>query len=272
MHSRLVPFRVVFSLLLVPLLLLISCGQTPSSAGPALTPTTAVDTYRTPIAFPTTPPKRIISFAASISEILGALHLEGRVVAVDYDTNYPANLASLPKVSDANLKFNVEQIVSLQPDLILSYGGETQQYDAQLKNLGLHVVDLPASNFTQSLQQILLIGRLTFTQDVAKSLVDRLQKQIDQVKTAVKGLSPPKVMIELDDSSPGKPFVFGGGSFGDELLQDARATNIFHASTSNGGYPQVSDEAVIAANPQFILVTEPPQYGGGVSSVYKRVH
>ena len=49
------------------------------------------------------------------------------MVAVDYNTNYPADFATLPKVSNANGDYNVEQIVSLKPDLILSYGGETKQ-------------------------------------------------------------------------------------------------------------------------------------------------
>jgi iron complex transport system substrate-binding protein len=78
------------------------------------------------------------------------------------------------------------------------------------------------------------------------------------------------VLLEVDDSTPGKPYVFGGGSFGDELLQDAHAINIFHANSSNGGYPQVTDEAIIAANPQFIILTEDPRYGGDVALVYKR--
>ena len=38
------------------------------------------------------------------SEMLGALHLDSKVVGVDYYTNYPADLTSLPKVSDANGK------------------------------------------------------------------------------------------------------------------------------------------------------------------------
>src|SRR5258708_22947584 len=169
-------------------------------------------------------------------------------------------MTSLPKVSDANGKYNVEQIVALKPDLVLSYGGETKQYDLQLKNLGLHVVDLPLSNFSQSLQQIVLIGRLTFTENTASALVNQLQQQIHQIETAVTGTTAPKVLLEVDDSTPGKPFVFGGGSFGDELLQDVHGINIFHGNTSNGGYPQVTDEAIIAANPQFGLLTPEPAY------------
>ena len=261
----------IFLTVLCSLMLLVAaCGQQ-TTARPA-TPTAVPDFYGTPIAFPSTPPQRIVSLIPSISENLAALGLTKRIVAVDYYTNFPAELVSLPKISDANGKYNTEQIVSLKPDLVLSYGGETKQYDGQLAGLGLHVVDLPIANFSQSLQQILLLGRLTFTQDAATKLVNQLQQQIDQVKAAVAGTTAPKVMIELDDSTPGKPFVFGGGSFGDDLLQDANAVNIFHADTSGQGYPQVTDEAVIAANPQYIVLTEDPRFGGDAASVSKRAN
>ena len=223
-----------------------------------------------PISYPTSAPQRIVSLTPNISEILGALHLEGRVVGIDYFTNYPADLTMLPKVSDVSGKYSVEQIVHLRPDLVVSYGQDTKQYDAQLQSVGLHVVDLPSGNLTLVLEEILTVGRLTFTQSTATALVNQLQQQINQVKMKVAGAAAPKVMIEADDSTPGKPYVFGGGSFGDELLQDADATNIFHDNSSGGGFPQVTDEAVISANPQYIILTEDPAYGGNVNDVYKR--
>jgi iron complex transport system substrate-binding protein len=116
----------------------------------------------------------------------------------------------------------------------------------------------------------LLVGRLTFTETTAQSLVNQLQQQINQIKAAVAGATAPRVLLEADDSTPGKPYVFGGGSFGDELLQDANGINIFHNNTSGGGYPQVTDEAIIAANPQFVILTEDPVYGGNPALVYKR--
>ena len=208
----------------------------------------------------------------NISEILGFLGLGGQVVGVDYYTNYPTNLTSLPKVSDVNGKYNVEQIVALKPDLVLSYGEDTKQYDAQLQNVGLHVVDLPSGNLSLILQEISTVGRLTFTENAANNLVSQLQQQIDTIKAKVTGTTAPKVLIESDYSTPGKPYVNGGGSFGDELLQDANGINIFHNNTSGVGFPQVTDEAIISANPQFIILTEDPAYGGNVSAVYKRAN
>lgn len=279
MQTHVISFRLLYLFLLPLLLLLAACGQTTTQQSGqsqatqvAATPTTAVDVYGTPITFPKTAPQRIVTLASSMSEILGALKLQDKVIGVDTYTNYPPALASVKKVTDANGVVNVEQIVALKPDLVLSSGGLTKNYDAQLSKLNVHVVDLPPGNFDQSLQQILLVGRLTYTQDVAQTLVTQLQQRVQQVKSAVAGTSSSKVMLEVDYSTPGKPYVFGGGSFGDQILQYAHANNIFHTNNANSGYPQVTDESVISANPQYVILTEDPLYGGKPDAVYKRAN
>lgn len=279
MQTHVISFRLFYLILLSPLLLLVACGQTTTTtqqSGQATqvvaTPTTSVDVYGTPITFPKTAPQRIVTLASSMSEILGALNLQSKVVGVDTYTNYPSALATVKKVTDANGVVNVEQIVALKPDLVLSSGGLTKNYDTQLSKLNVHVVDLPPGNFDQTLQQILLVGRLTYTQDAAQTLVTHLQQQVQQVKTAVQGTTPSKVMLEVDYSTPGKPYVFGGGSFGDQILQYANASNIFHTNNANSGYPQVTDESVISANPQYVILTEDPLYGGKPEAVYKRAN
>src|SRR5450755_4357195 len=160
MLSRVTPhhlYRLSFVLLLSLFVLLAACGQgqsAPTTTGSHLSPTPAsvYDYYGTPVVFPATAPQRIVSLVPSSSEILGALNLQNRVVGVDYYTSYPPVLAKLPKVSDVNGKYNIEQIVALRPDLVLSYGGLTKQYDRQLQSLGLSVVDLPIANIEQVLQ------------------------------------------------------------------------------------------------------------------------
>jgi iron complex transport system substrate-binding protein len=278
MHTHAISARFFMLLFLSPLLLFTACGQTASSqlsqsTHVVVAPTTvALDVYGAPITFPKTAPQRIVTLASSMSEILGALKLQSKVIGVDSYTNYPPDLASVKKVSDPNGVVNVEQIVALKPDLVLSSGGLTKNYDVQLSKLNIHVVDLPPVNFDQMLQQILLIGHLTYAQDAAQMLVQHLQQQVEQVKAAVKGSSPSRVMLEVDYSTPGKPYVFGGGSFGDQILQYANASNIFHTNSANSGYPQVTDELVIAANPHYIILTEDPLYGGKPENVYKRAN
>jgi ABC-type Fe3+-hydroxamate transport system substrate-binding protein len=276
MRSHVISSRLCVVLLLSLVVLLAACGQSGSSASSTPTqtpvPTVTLDAYGKPITFPTTAPQHIVSLTPNISEMLGALHLEGRVVAVDYYTNYPADLASLPKVSNANQQYNVEQIVALHPDLVLSYGQDTKAYDSQLTNLGLHIVDLPTGNLDLTLKEILTVGRLTFTLNAATTLYNQLQQQVSQVKSKVAGTTAPKVMIEADDTTQDKPYIFGGGTFDDELVQDANGINIFHDNTTNGGFPQVSVESIISAHPQYIILTEDPAYGGNVNAVYKRAN
>lgn len=253
--------------------LLAACGQGSSSASgaqPTPTPIVANDVYGKPIIFPTTAPQRIISLSPSMSEILGALNLNNRVLAVDYYTTSPASFTSKTRISTSDGTYNDEQIVALKPDLVLSDGGLTKTDDAKLAALGLHIVDLPSTSLTQVLQKIILVGRLTFTASTAQTLVNQLQQRIASIKATVAGTSQPTVLLELDDSVAGKPYVFGGGSFGDELAQDANGNNIFRTNSSGGGYPQVSDEAIIAANPQFIILTEDPSFGGNPTQVYQR--
>ncbi len=272
MRSYVISSRIVMVLLLALLLFLAACGQTsPSAAGGTLapTPTPALDAYGTPIAFPSRAPQRIISMVPTTSDMLAALHLDKKVVAVDSYTVYPPDLASLPKISTFG-KYNVEQIVALKPDLVLSYGQDTKQYDFQLEKLGEHVVDLPSTNLSGIFQEMLVVGRLTFTQNTAQQVVHQLQQQVNQIKAAVAGTTAPTVLLELDYSNPAAPYVFGGGSYGDELLQDANGINIFHNNTSNGGFPQVTNEAIISANPQVIILTEEIAYGVTVASVYRR--
>jgi iron complex transport system substrate-binding protein len=275
MRSHIISTRILTVLLLSLLLLLAACGQSPSSSSttssttPTATPTQTLDAYGTPITFPRTAPQRIISMVPTISDMLAALHLDRRVVAVDSYTVYPADLASLPKISTSG-NYNVEKIVSLKPDLVLSYGEDTKQYDAQLTQLGVHVVDLPSTNLDGILQEMLVIGRLTLTQNTASQVVNQLQQQINTIKAKVAGTTAPSVLLELDYSNPAAPYVYGGGSYADDLLQDANGTNIFHNDTSGGGFPQVTNEAIISANPQVIIVTEEVSYGVTVASVYKR--
>lgn len=251
--------------------LLVACGQAASTTTrPVASTPVAQDVYGTPITFLTSAPQRIVSLSPSMSEILGALQLDNKVVAVDYYTTSPADFKSKPRISNSTGTYSVEQILALKPDLVLSDGALTKLYDHQLTSLGLHVVDLPGTSLEQVLQKIILVGRLTFTENSAQALVKQLRQQIASIKASVAGTPPPTTLLELDASDVGKPFVFGGGSFGDELLQDADGINVFHAETSGGGYPQVTLESIISANPQYIILTEDPTFGGNPALVYKR--
>ncbi len=258
-----------FAFVFVVTCLLAGCGSTSSGAGTTEKPLIAQDANGTTIVIPATAPQRIVSLGATDSEILGALGLDARVVGVDFYTDYPASLAAKTKVTDSNGKANIEQIIALHPDLVLSFGGETAQTDQQLMQNNLTVVDLSAGGLNESLTEIRLVGQLTHAQSTANSLVNGLQQRINAVTQKV--ATAPKVTVYMEVGyTPPPPYAFGGGSFGDNLITAAGGTNIFAGDTSGGGYPQVSEEAIIKDNPQVIILTEDPQYGGDPAKVAQR--
>ena len=251
-------------------LLLAGCGAATTASVPEKLLLTK-DANGTALTLPAKAPQRIVSLTPSDSEILAALGLTARVVGVDNYTNYPAAMAAKTKISGAAFNsYNVEQIVALQPDLVLDTGDLAGTVDKQLLDAHIAVVDLPSTNLQSVLTDIRVTGQLTRAEQAADTLVAAMQKRINAVKQKVMSATPVSVYMELDDSTPGKPYAFGGGSFGDELISDAGGKNIFASDSSGGGYPQVSDESVIAASPQVIILTEDPAYGGDPKAVPQR--
>lgn len=248
-----------------------ACG-TPGGASSGSTPEQPLltkDSNGTTIVIPKTPPQRIVSLTPVDSEILGALHAESRVVGVDFYTDYPADMATKTKVTDDNSAPNIEQIIALKPDLVLSYGHDTNSSvshaDTQLMAAHITVYDLPAGDVESAINEIRLIGQLIHSESAANALASSMQSSINSVKAKVAHAPAVSVYMELYYGN-GPTYVFGGGSFGDELISDAGGTNIFHGLTSGGGYPAVDNEAIIAANPQVIILTD----GDSVASVGQR--
>ena len=245
-------------LALVATLALGACAPAATTTGPAA-PLLAKDSNGVAIVIPAKAPQRIVSLTPVDSEILGALGEQARVVGVDNYTDYPAAMAAKPKVTDANSVPNIEQIIALKPDLVLSYGHETNSSvshaDTQLMAAHITVYDLPALNLDGSITEIQLIGQLTHAESAANALAASMRASIAAVKAKVASASKPTVYMELYYGN-GPTYVFGGGSFGDELISDAGGANIFHSDTSGAGYPAVNNEAIIAANPQVIILTD----------------
>lgn len=213
------------------------------------------------IKIPATPPQRIISLTPTDSEIIAALGASDRLVGIDHFTDYPTDILGKPvvtTVSGYTSSVDIEKVLSLTPDLVLDYGAGTfPTADATLRKAGINVISLPAGTLTGTLENILFTGKLLGATQQANTLVARMEKCIATIKQGVQGKTPISAYMEIDYSVPGKPYTVGQGSFENELIADAGGANIFATNASNGGYPQVSDETVIAANPQAIFLAEP---------------
>ncbi len=213
-------------------------------------------------------PQRIVSLAPSTTEMAFALGIGNRVIAADTFSDYPAEAKSLPKIKTYPLNF--EQVVSLQPDLVLAAGIQAPDDIKKLSDLKLNVLVVGSSKatFEGVMTDILMVGKATGTELQAQSVVDGMKQKLDRIKGIVLGATTqPKVYWELDATDPTKPFTPGPGSFIDDIIALAGGKNI--AASAKAPYAQLSTEEIIAANPDVIILSD-AAYGITPDSVKAR--
>lgn len=213
-------------------------------------------------------PQRIVSLAPSATEIAFALGLGKQVVAVDSFSDYPAETKDLPKIKTYPL--NLEQIVSLKPDLILAAGIQSPDDIKKIADLKLTVIVVGSMNttFDSVAADIAMVGKATGTDAKAKVVTDAMKQKIDAVKAKIMpSSSKPKVYWELDATDPAKPYAPGPGSFIGDLITLAGGVNA--TANAKTPYAQVNAEEIIAANPDIIILSD-AAYGTTPESVKAR--
>ncbi len=251
-------FTTLLCLLVVLSLGLLACGREPSSE-------VRIDDAGREVALPGNP-QRIVSLGCSITKMLFALDLGDRVVATDDYSDYPEEVAALPKVGAPWPGFAAETIMDLDPDLILSSAGAIVQ---QLEPYGVPVFVVQPVDMQGILDNVLMIGDLTGKEEAAGVLVDSLRARVAAVTAKTDGLAAgqrPSVYYEVDATDPSRPYTVGSGTFQDELLRLAGGANV--ASVQPGWY-QISLEKVVDADPDLIIL-EDYLYGVTVESVGAR--
>lgn len=200
------------------------------------------------------PVSKIISLAPSNTEILYALGAGPDVIGRDDFSDYPAEVKSLPSVGGNMSKYNLEEIASLQPDLVLAASLNTPEQIKSLEDLKLNVFVLANPTTLDGLYaNLATVGTLTGHASDASKLVDSLKQRVKVVSDAAsKVTSTPRVFYELDATDPSKPWTAGPGSFIDTLIKMAGSVNVAAAMKSD--YAQFSQEDLIAANPDVILL------------------
>ena len=244
-------------------------GAPTAAPTPATTGVTITDVAGRKVTIATTP-QHLISLAPSTTEILFALGLAPKIVAVDDFSDYPAEAKNLPKIGGLNAAYNFEQIVALKPDLILAAGITAPEAIKKLEDLKLSVVVVGAekTSFDSVFADIALVGKATGQVEQAAQLTTTLQNQLAGLKaklTAAK--EKPLVYWELDATDPAKPYSVGPGNFVGDMIALAGGVNVFAQAESP--FPQVSAEQVVAANPDVIILSD-AAYGITIESVLKR--
>lgn len=193
-------------------------------------------------------PERIVSLAPSNTEILFALGLGGKVVGVDTYSDYPLEATQKEKVGGFST-INIEQVVALNPDLVLATGGEQEGFVEQLDGLGITVVALYPDNLDGILHDIMLVGEITGVSDAANMLTENLKQRIESVTSVVENVGKPKVFYVVWD----EPLMTAGqGTFPDALITLAGGTNL--GATASGSWPTYSLEMLVKQDPEVIVL------------------
>jgi iron complex transport system substrate-binding protein len=210
-----------------------------------------------------TVPHRIVSLSPTATESLFAVGAGAQVIAVDDQSDYPKRA---PHTTLSGFTPNVEAIASYRPDLVIV------QYDAAgvveaLRKLNIRVLVQPsAKNLATAYAQVRQLGAVTGRKRVAAALVSRMKTAIARAlaSTPKRRLS---VYHELSPdfySATSKTFIGGIYKlFGLRNIADA-------ADSTSSGYPQLSGEYILGANPGLIVLADTRCCGQTVAGVGNR--
>jgi len=214
------------------------------------------------------PAQRIISMAPSNTEILFAIGAGSQVVGRDALSDFPEEAKNVTDVGSTFEALNTELIVSLKPDLVLAAEINTPEQVKQLEDLGLTVYYLKNPLTLEEMYGNLeIVAQLTGHQDEAAALIESLKKRVAAVDEKIAPISSRfSVFYELDATDPAKPYTAGKGTFIDQLIDRAGGYNI---ASELEGYPQMSLEQVVAADPAFIILGD-ARYGISPESIAQR--
>jgi iron complex transport system substrate-binding protein len=198
----------------------------------------------------TFPPKRIVSLAPNITEILFDLGLDEEIVGVSIHCNYPEKAKTKVRVG-SYINVDFERIVSLKPDLIIATGaGNTREMVERLEKLGFPTYVIFPKNLNDILRSILQLGRVVNREKEASRVIQEMNQRSQRVVERAKGLPRPRVLLQIGEV----PLVtVGKGSFADDILQLAGGENI--ASTEKEMYPRLGIEEVLKRAPEVILIS-----------------
>ncbi len=115
-------------------------------------------------------PGRIVSLAPNLTEILFALGLEDKIVAVTLHCNYPPAAAGKPKIGTF-WQPNIEAVIAAKPTLVITLGFEQQRNLAErLRRIGLHCLTVNIEKVSELFEAIDGIGTATGKQYEANQL------------------------------------------------------------------------------------------------------
>ena len=138
-------------------------------------------------------PRRIVSVAPSITEILYALGLGDRVVGVTEFCHYPPEVREKPKVG-SYLRPNVETVLAMQPDLVVVLREHGALAD-RLRDVGLSVFELQHNDLAGIYDSLRSLGERAGVPEVAERRVREIKRFLADVSAKTDSLPRRSVMF-----------------------------------------------------------------------------
>ncbi|MET7875821.1 ABC transporter substrate-binding protein [Micromonospora profundi] len=198
-------------------------------------------------------PEKIVSLAPTATEMLFAIGAGPQVTAVDDQSNYPADA---PKTDLSGFQPNAEAIASKNPDLVVLSDDRNKIVD-QLGKLKIPVYLTPAATtLDDTYRQITDLGTLTGHADQATDVTTRMK---DDITKLTKDL--PQRAEKLTYFHELGPELYSATSktFIGSIYNLVGLTNIADPADADGksaGYPQLSQEFIVKADPDFVFLAD----------------
>lgn len=197
---------------------------------------------------------RIVSIGGSLTEIVYALGEENKLVARDTTGNYPPEALKLPDIGYMRA-LSPEGVLSVAPTGILAIAGSGPPDALSLiRKSGIPYDEVPESYSRQGIVgKVLAVGRALGADDKARALAAKLDAEMADVEKLTADLPQRKRVLFVLSLSGGKIMAAGTDTAANAVIGLAGAIN---ATGSYTGYKALTDEAVIAANPDAVLLMD----------------
>ncbi len=193
-------------------------------------------------------PDRIVSLAPNLTEILFALGLGEKAVAVSSDSDFPPAAAEKTKVGTF-WQPNLEAVIASKPDLVITLWFEQQRSVAEsLKRAGYPVLTFKIEKIEELLTAIKEIGAAAGAQERADQLVENIVNRIHALQSEL-GTRPKVKVLWVVWTEPLR--VAGQNTFINELIQLAGGENAIGPTLSQ--YPQIGTEELLACGAEVII-------------------
>lgn len=191
------------------------------------------------------PPQRIVTLLPSLTETAWVLGVGARLVGVDRFSNWPADIAALPRLGGLD-DAQIEAIARLKPDVVLA-STSARSLD-KLEALDLRVLRLKSETHADVRRTLKLVAQLLGTPEAGERVWAQLDAQIAAAAARVPpALRGQRVYFEIG----GGPYAAGTTSFIGETLARLGMGNIVPADL--GPFPKLNPEFVVRARPELIM-------------------